>query len=490
MEAYKNLIQRAHEIAFLANASHLLSWDQETYMPPKAIDYRAEQLAYFSGRTHELFTDPQCNDWLKACEDHSYPENSDEAVNIREWRHSYDRATKLPTEHVEELERTTSMARNAWIEARQKSDFSIFKPHLEKIVELTLRSADYWGYDESPYDALLEGFEPGASTSEIQDLFAELRPAIVPIVQAGVEKSKNIPKDFLKGDYPITSQQALNKKIASTFGFDLEAGRIDTTTHPFCSGIAPADCRITTRYDEKDFTSSLLGVLHETGHGLYEQGLPIQHHGTPRGDSISLGIHESQSRFWENHIGRSLSFWRYWYPEVCNHFPNLKKFTPEEIHAAINRVDPSFIRVESDEVTYDLHIILRFKIELKLITKQITVADIPSIWNQHFEEMFSLKVPDDANGCLQDIHWSLGCFGYFPTYTLGNLNASQFYHCLKPTIINDLENGNYTTTLAWLRENIHSKGKTFRAQQLMQNVTGQPTQTSYHLEHLKRITTA
>ena len=285
--------------------------------------------------------------------------------------------------------------------------------------------ADQWGYAESRYDALLEGHERGARASELKKLFAEFRPQLVAILGPAVERSRSVPEDLLDGDYPIAAQQAFNREVAAAVGFDFDAGRIDTTTHPFCTGLGPGDTRMTTRYDARNFTESLYGVLHETGHGLYDQGLVAEHYGTPLGKDCSMGIHESQSRLWENHVGRSLVFWQHWQGRACEHFPNLRKFTPEQIHGAINRVTPSFIRTEADQVSYDLHILLRFEMELRLINGDLAVADVPAVWNAEFEKMLGLKVPDDARGCLQDIHWSLGAFGYFPTYTLGNLNAAQ-----------------------------------------------------------------
>ena len=271
-------------------------------------------------------------------------------------------------------------------------------------------------------------------------------------------------------------------------GFDFDAGRIDTTTHPFCSGLGPNDCRLTTRYNEQDFTQSLYGIMHEAGHGLYDQGLPKEHFGTPLGNAVSLGIHESQSRLWENHVGRDSSFWQHWHPIACKHFPELKHLTPEQVTAAVNHVEPSFIRVEADQVTYDLHIILRFEIELKLIERQLTVADVPAYWNEQFEKSFGLKVAKDADGCLQDIHWSIGTIGYFPTYSLGNLNAAQLMRKARtdcPTLATELGRGEYSSLLGWLREKVHVHGMRHHPQELMRLATGILTETAAHLENLR-----
>jgi carboxypeptidase Taq len=486
---YQKLVTRAREIALVSDAAHLLSWDQETYMPTKALNYRAEQLAYLSGWTHRMFTAAEVGDWIAACEQHGFPAESKETVNVREWRRSYDRATKLPPELVEEFQRSTSLAREAWMEARRHSEFARFQPHLATILDLNRRMADYWGYEKSRYDALLEEYEMGTRAEQLRTLFAELRPAIIAVLGPAIERSAAVPKNLLEGDYPVAHQQAFNREVAEAIGFDFQAGRIDTTAHPFCTGLGPADCRLTTRYNERDFTRSLYGILHEAGHGLYDQGLSADDHGIPMGNAVSLGIHESQSRLWENQVGRSVVFWEHWHPRACRHFPGLAKFSPAQVAAAVNRVAPSFIRVEADQVTYDLHIILRFEIELKLIEGDLKVADVPAVWNEEFEKIFSLKVPNDAQGCLQDIHWSLGSMGYFPTYTLGNLNASQLFRRAtqeQPGLEAQIKQGEYGPLLAWLREKIHRPGQRYKPQDLMRKATGEPTQARYHLEYLRQ----
>jgi carboxypeptidase Taq len=485
---YKKLLKRFRQIALLGSTAELLSWDQETFMPPKAVAWRAEQLAHLSGATHRLATAKTVGDWIKACEDHGFLAESDEAVNVREWRRDYDRATKIPTRLVEKLERVRTLSREAWVAARRDSKFKVFKPHLQRIVDLQLQLADCWGYEDSPYDALLDEYEPGARSRQLRELFGRLRPEIVAVLGPAVERSKAIPADLLDGHYPVETQQAFNRKVAEAMGFDFEAGRIDTTTHPFCTGLGPQDCRLTTRYNERNFTQSLYGIMHEAGHGLYDQGLPAERFGTPLGTFCSLGIHESQSRLWENHVGRSSAFWEHWHPIACDHFPHLKSFTPEQITAAVNRVQPSFIRVEADEVTYDLHIALRFDIELRLIQRELTVAEVPGVWNELFEHSFGLKVDQDSNGCLQDIHWSLGSFGYFPTYTLGNLNASQLLRRSRAEVggmEDSLARGEYGPLLQWLRTRVHTQGRRFNADSLMERATGEPTKTVHYLEHLR-----
>jgi carboxypeptidase Taq len=486
--AYRKLLKRVREIGLLESTNSVLSWDEETYLPPKALAHRAEQMAYLSGRAHRLFTASQVGDLIAECEQHGFPPESDAAANVREWRRSYDRKTKIPARLVEKFQRIRSHAREAWGQAREQSKFKLFKPHFQKLLDLQLQFADLWGYTGSPYNAHLDEYEPGARAEDLRELFAALRPEIVSILGPAVERSKNAPRSILNGNYPLAAQQAFNREVAVAMGFDFDSGRIDTTTHPFCTGLGPNDCRLTTRYSEQDFTVSLYGIMHEAGHGLYDQGLPKEHFGTPLGNAISLGIHESQSRLWENQVGRSQAFWQRWHPVACRHFPELTRLTPEQIHAAVNHVQPSFIRVEADQVTYDLHITLRFEVEMKLLERQLNVADVPVYWNEQFEKMFGLKVAKDAEGCLQDIHWSIGLLGYFPTYTLGNLNAAQLMRKARtenPSLDAELARGEYGSLLAWLREKVHRHGMRHHPQALMKLATGQPTDSSAHLTNLR-----
>jgi carboxypeptidase Taq len=292
----------------------------------------------------------------------------------------------------------------------------------------------------------------------------------------------------LRGEYPVPAQQAFNRKIAEAMGFDFAAGRIDTTTHPFCATLGAGDCRLTTRYNEADFTQSLYGIMHEAGHGLYEQGLPSEDFGTPNGTFVSMAVHESQSRLWENHVGRSAAFWERWHPVACEHFPGLKTLSAAQITAAVNRVRRSFIRTEADQVTYDLHIILRFGIELNLVEGNLKAKDVPACWNEQFEKMLGLKVTKDSDGCLQDIHWSIGAIGYFPTYTLGNLNAAQLMRRAAAdngALADELARGNYAPLLSWLREKIHRQGSRHDPRELIRLATGEPTGIRDHVEYLR-----
>ncbi|MCB1229543.1 MAG: carboxypeptidase M32 [Verrucomicrobiae bacterium] len=484
---YQKLLALSHELALLQDTEALLNWDQETQMPRDGVAWRAEQLAWLGGEMHRRFTRDEVGGWIAACEDVGSEEGSDEEANVREWRHAYDRATKLPSALVEEFEKTRAIAKSAWAEARKASDFSAFAPHLEKLIDLSRQRAENWGYEDCLYDALIDDFERGAKSANLKKLFGGLRPELVAIAGEAFEREPVDPAK-LAGEYPEAKQQAFNREVAEAIGFDFDAGRIDTAVHPFCTGLGPRDTRLTTRYDESDFRSSLYGVLHEAGHGLYDQGLRGDCHGQPVGRAVSLGVHESQSRLWENHVGRSRAFWDRWLPRAAEYFPQLAGLTPEEMCRACNQAERSFIRVEADEVTYDLHIMLRFEIESAVFAGDLAIADIPGEWNQRFEDFLGLKVEKDSDGCLQDIHWSLGIFGYFPTYSLGNLNASHLYAAAlaqQPEIESQLGEGDYSGLLGWMREKIHQPGSRFLPTELVARAAGSPATPDAHLAHLR-----
>ena len=488
MSAYKKLTALSKEIALLSSTASVLGWDQETYLPPKGVSHRAEQMAQLSGLVHRKATSEEFGDLVKQSEDEQQPADSPEAANVREWRRNYDRDTKLPNEFVEGFQKARSLAMQAWQAARKDNDFEAFRPHLEKIIQFNREKADHWGYETCRYDALLDTYERGATSEQLTATFDSLKKELVGIATAAHEKSKSIPADRLIGHYPIHAQKQFNQEVAAAFGFDFQAGRIDTTTHPFCTGLGPDDTRLTTRYDESDFTSSLYGIMHECGHGLYDQNLPADYHGTPVGNAVSLGIHESQSRLWENHVGRKPEFWLHWFDRAAEIFPPLQKLTAEQVAESITRTQPSFIRVESDEVTYDLHVLLRFEIEKKLIAGEIEAADVPAAWGELAEQLLGLKVSKHTDGCLQDIHWSMGAMGYFPTYTLGNLNAAQLYNQAitdKPEIPTQLASANYETLLTWMKQNIHHPGSQHHPSDLLKKATHTPLDPNHHLKHLK-----
>lgn len=490
-DAYRQLLQRIREAHVLASCGSLLSWDEATYMPPKGSAFRAEQMGLLARLGHEMTTAPIVGELLQevATSELMRDPESEEAVNIREVGRAYHRAVKVPASLVEELARVTTRAQQIWREARQSSDYRLFSPIFASILKLLREKADAIGYQTTRYDALLDEYEPGATTAEITALFASLRQELVPLIQAIVSSGRKPKREILRREYPVERQRIFGEGAAAAVGFDFDAGRLDVSTHPFCSGIGPGDCRITTRYKVCSFNESFFGILHEVGHALYEQGLPQEHAGTPRGSFCSLGIHESQSRLWENQVGRGSPFWEHFFPRARQTFPQaLRDVRLEDWMFALNDVEPSFIRVEADEATYNLHIILRFELEQALLSGDLPVEDVPSAWNEKFAHYFGLQVPGDSQGCLQDIHWSFGGLGYFPTYTLGNLYAAQFMERARqelPGMDEDFRRGEFLRLKSWLNEKVHAAGMRWRAGELCQRITGAPLSPRSLIQYLQ-----
>jgi len=490
---YESLLGRVKEASIVGSIGSTLHWDQETGMPAAGTGWRADQLAWVSSRAHAIISDAETGRLLEAAEGLAPAADSDQAVNLRWLRRDYERATRLPPKFVEECAHTEAMAQEAWREARAQSDFPKFAPFLEKLVNQARRRAAYLGNGGKAYDALLDLYEPGATSESVGLLFDSLAPRLQTLVAAAGDPSIPAPAPLPNGPYPAAAQERFNQKIAAAVGFDFASGRIDTSTHPFCTTLGPLDHRLTTRYDETDFTSSLYGVLHEAGHGMYEQGLDPHAYGLPCGSAISLGVHESQSRLWENHVGRKQAFWNHWYPWAVECFPQLAAVTPHALWRHANRVRRSFIRVEADEVTYDLHIILRFRLECALIGGELEARDIPSAWNTMFSELLGLEVRKDAEGCLQDVHWSGGGFGYFATYTLGNINAAHLMSAAgknEPELGKALEAGNYAPLLNWLRTRVHQSGMRKLPAALIAAASGSPVTADAHLAHLEEKVSA
>ena len=490
-ERYNQLVTKIRETALLGSCGHLLGWDEQTNLPKKGAEHRAEQLALLSGLVHEKATAPELSDILAGLGDPSElgGEESPRAAVVREARRQYDRAVKLPRRLVEDLSRTETLSQQAWIEARKQKDFAQFLPWLEKVVALKREEADALGSETGvKYDALLDDYEPGATTEQVQSVFGPLRDALVQLVSAIRESGKQPDIGILTRSYPVDAQREFSLTAARAIGFDFDAGRLDIAAHPFCSGIGPGDCRITTRYDQHHFPGAFFGTLHEAGHGIYEQGLVAEHFGTALGHSASLGIHESQSRMWENLVGRSRAFWDHFYQPAQEAFPEaLRDVSIDDFYAAINDVRPSWIRVEADEVTYNLHIMLRFELEQGIISGDLKPADLPAVWNETFHKYFGITPTDDALGCLQDIHWSAGLIGYFPTYALGNLYAAQFFEQAQADL-GDLHGmfaqGQFAPLKTWLNEAIHQRGLQYRANRLVEVVTGKPLTADALLRHL------
>ncbi len=476
--AYDELIKRSREQHLLASCSALLGWDEQTYMPVGGAEHRGNQSALLAGLHHERATDPTIDALLLQVEgsDLVADPESPPAVNVREIRRTYRRLTRLPRTLVEELARSTSRGHQEWIVARRNRDFKQLRPTLELIFKLKRHEADCLGFTDSAYDALLDEYEPGAKSRELATLFSALRNDLVPLVAAIAGAKSRPDASVLHREFPLDRQRILGETAASAIGFDFHRGRLDTTAHPFCTGIGAGDTRITTRYDVHNFGESFFGVLHEVGHGLYDQGLDPEHYGTPMGEAVSLGIHESQSRLWENVVGRSKPFWNYWFPIVRRIFREaLADVSFEAFHHAINVVEPSFIRVQADEVTYNLHIMVRFELERALLEGDLKVADLPGAWNEKYTHYLGITPKHDAEGCLQDIHWSAGLIGYFPTYTLGNLYAAQLFTAANEDLgglAAAFSQGDFAGLLEWLRLKIHAHGQRYRATDLVRRVTG------------------
>jgi carboxypeptidase Taq len=491
-QLYSELVQALRETALLGSCGSLLGWDEQTYLPVNGAAHRAEQSALLAGLVHERATSPRIGELLEGLSDARSlgGDESPRAAVVREARRSYNRATKLPRRLVEEMSRTITLSQQAWVGARKENNFAKFRPWLEKVVALKREEADAVGSATGvKYDALLDEYEIGATSEQIQAVFRPLRDHLVQLVSAITSSGRQPDISILERRYPVDAQRAFSIGAAKAIGFDFESGRLDEAAHPFCNGIGPGDCRLTTRYNERHFPGAFFGTLHEAGHGIYEQGLNRDDFGTALGVPASLGIHESQSRMWENLVGRSRAFWTHFYKPAQAAFPEaLSNVSLDAFYGAINDVRPSWIRVEADEVTYNLHIMLRFELEQPLIGGDLAPADLPGVWNETFHRFFGMNPPSDALGCMQDIHWSAGLIGYFPTYTLGNLYAAQFFEQAQGDL-GDLHamfaRGEFEPLKEWLNEKIHQRGLHHRAANLAERVTGKPLTADPLLRHLR-----
>ena len=472
--------------ADLTQAQALLSWDQNVYLPPGAAAARGQQMASLGRLIHERATDSQLGEWLTTLADVGAGADTPDAALVRVARRNFDKATKLPGPFVEDFTQARSASQAAWVGARAASDFSQFAPHLEKMVDFNLRQAEYLGFDTHPYDALHDLYEPGSTTERLRTVFAELRGALVPLLRELADQASDAP---LHQAFPEADQEAFATHVIRAFGYDFEHGRLDRTVHPFATSFSKYDVRITTRYNANFLSQALFGTLHEAGHALYEQGISSAYDRSPLGTAVSLGIHESQSRLWENLVGRSQGFWHWAYPKLQATFPaQLGGVSQGEFYRAINRVSPSLIRVEADEVTYNLHIMVRFELELALLEGTLKASDLPDAWNAKYQEYLGITPPDDAQGCLQDIHWSIGMFGYFPTYTLGNLASVQLFDAVKaaqPDLEGDIQRGQFGNLLGWLREHIHQHGSRYEPAELLRRATGRELEAAPYIRYLK-----
>ena len=489
-DKFEELCAIARSDQYLQSSLALLEWDQQTKLPSAGGAYRADQITFLAGEIHKRQTSNQRGDLISqlAASEAAADQHSDTGATIAHLKRDYEKKTKKPQALVEALARACSVGQQVWIEARAENDFQKFAPNLQEIFKLKREEADAVGYQSNPYDALLDDYEPGAKTSEVEMVLSNLKDELVPLIAAIADSSVEVDDSLLRREFSVADQEAFCLEASAKIGFDFDRGRLDVTHHPFCTEMGPDDVRITTRFDPRFFSSAFFGTLHEAGHGIYEQGLRSEFYGLAPGQYCSLGIHESQSRLWENLVGRSREFWQHFYPAAQSRFSSLKDVPQEDFYAAINRVAPSLIRVEADEATYNLHIIIRFELEQELLKGDLAVADLPSAWNSRYQQYLGIQPDSDANGVMQDIHWSAGLVGYFPTYSLGNLYASQFFEKAEQDL-GDLHtmfaSGEFEPLKKWLNENVHRSGRRFRSEELGQHVTGQPISHDPLIRHLR-----
>jgi carboxypeptidase Taq len=491
MTKLEQLKERLAVVSDLNGAASVLGWDQQTYMPSGGAAARAEQLATLGRLAHEALIADEIGELLEgaAAETIGSESDSDERCLVRVIRRDYEKARKVPAALVAEIARATSLGMEIWVQARKDSNFAFFQPALQRIVDLQRDLARCLGFEESPYDALLDQYEPGMKKSELVGIFSEMKVGLVPLVQSLSERLDRVDDGVLHKTYPEAAQWEFSLEAARRLGYDFQRGRQDKSVHPFTTSFSVNDVRITTRLDETFLPTALFGTLHECGHALYEQGVSQTLERSPLASGASLGVHESQSRLWENLVGRSRGFWKFFLPRLKQAFPqNLQDVPLETFYRSINRVEPSLIRVEADEVTYNLHILLRFELESELIESRLTLADLPEAWNAGMKTLLGIVPQNDAEGVLQDVHWSNGLMGYFPTYSLGNLLSVQLFekaHTAIPSLASQIEHGNFEQLLKWLRENIHQHGRKFLPSQLIQRAAGEPLQATPYLRYLR-----
>lgn len=489
--ALEQLKTRLSELTSLNEARAVLDWDMQTQMPSGGAQARARQVAILTRLAHEMFTADETRVLLEraAAELQGANPRSDDVNLVRVSRRDYEQNSKLPAKLVTELSQTTSLAHEIWAKARTENNFKAFAPTLEKIVNLTIEKAHYLGYTDHVYDALLDTYEPGMKTADVQRIFADLRKDLIGLVQAISARQDRVSDAVLHQPYDEGKQRAFAEMVIQQFGYDFNRGRQDRAVHPFCTSFSRDDVRITTRFNPKWLNPALFGTLHETGHALYEQGVGAALADNALGSGVSLGVHESQSRLWENIVGRSRGFWSHFYPQLQATFPDqLGKVDLDAFYRAINSVKPSLIRVEADEVTYNLHIMVRLELEIDLVSQKLKVSDLPEAWNAKYKDYLGIVPPTDSDGVLQDIHWSGGLIGYFSTYSLGNLLSVQLYDTAVrayPSIPQEIGRGKFDTLLNWLRENIHQHGRKFDPPDLIVRATGEPLQARSYMAYLR-----
>lgn len=491
---YDKLFKLSHHARILVGISHLLDWDQETHMPPGGSAIRSMQQETLAGLIHDQKSNKKFKSALEKLID--LPNGTVLANNLssakqaalKEWRRDYIQETALPKKFVKEFAKLSSQAVLAWRDAKKENAFSKFSPFLEKIIAMSRKKAELLGYQEHPYDALLDHYEPGMTTKQVTHTFTALRTSIVDLLKK-ISGQKQLDDSFLHGTFPQEKQLEFAHRILKDMGYGPENGRLDISSHPFSSASHPTDSRITTRFHQSSLLSCVSVILHEAGHALYEMGLPKEEYGSPLGDAISLGIHESQSRWWETRIGQSKPFWQHYLPLLKETFnEKLSGVELDTFYRAMNKVEPSLIRVEADEVTYPLHVILRFEMERDLIEGKMKVREIPEAWNAKMKGLLGIVPHNNSEGCLQDIHWSMGGFGYFPTYTLGNLYASQLFETFAkkhPEWDKRVGKGDLHFITEWLHEAVHRHGKRYSSHEILVNTTGKEPSAEPYVKYLE-----
>lgn len=476
------------EMGYYDKATSLLYWDLRTGAPKKGVTERTKVITMLSGKSFDMSTSDEMGNYLRDLKGAEELDNITKAM-VKECSKEYDRNKKIPKDRFQEYVELRSESESIWEEAKSKSDFEMFRPYLEKMVEFQKEFVEYWGYKDSKYDTLLDHYEPDMTVKKVDGLFNDLRKGLVPLVKNIQDSGYNL-KSFFDNKFDIEKQKKFCNYILKEIGYDFEAGRLDESVHPFTIGITPGDVRVTTRYKEDNFEGALFGTIHEGGHALYEQNISKNLNGTSLCSGTSSAIHESQSRFWENIIGRSMGFWKKYYNELSSIFPNqAKKFTLEDFYKGMNRVQPSLIRVDADECTYNLHIMIRYEIEKGLINGEIKVKDLPEIWNSKMKEYLGVTPKNDGEGVLQDVHWSGGMFGYFPTYALGNLYSAQILNAITkeiPEFYHLVEKGDFNLIIEFLKGRIYKHGKLLTPRDIIKNISGEELNGKYLVDYLEK----
>jgi carboxypeptidase Taq len=489
-ESLLELKRRLAEVSDLVKARSLLFWDQRTMMPPEGAAVRAEQLGTLSKLAHDRFTSDEIGALLDDLADYEkgLPYESDEASLIRVARRDYDRERRVPAELRRDLTHAAAAGYPAWVDARARSDYASFLPYLERNVELRRRYAECFDVDE-PYDALLDEYEPGMKTAEVREVFDVLKPELIGLVHAVADHQDGVDNSFLRGSFPADRQRRLSLAVLEALGFEHDSWRLDETQHPFASGMATGDIRITTRFKEHDVSDALFSTMHEFGHGIYERSIDPALERTPLCRGVSMALHESQSRLWENLVGRSRPFWSFFYPTFQSIFPEFAEVEEEAFYRAVNKVEPAHIRVEADEVTYSLHIILRFELEQELLSGELDLRELPAAWNSRMQKYLGVTVTDDAQGVLQDTHWSGASLGYFPTYALGNVISLQIWEqalAAMPDLVDQLGRGEFAELREWLRDQLYRYGRKLEPKELIERMTGGGLDPAPYLRYLKQ----